>query len=167
MPKMSEINVQKSRYFKVADLTEATGQPWAKAQLPVVIESAEIGEYPSDDGKPAEDAFFIYFKGHEKPLGCNLTNRKVLAGIVGNDAEWDTETLAGTHLIVYAEATSMGTGVRLRYDADADSKRLDEEHEQRQRQPKVGNDPVHDDEPPPHTDADAGPPAEDDGEIPF
>ena len=136
MPKMSEINVQKSRWFKVSDLTEATGQPWAKAQLPVEIESAEIGEYPKDENGVTEDAFIIRFVGHEKPLGCNLTNRKVLAGIVGDEAEWDTPSLAGTRLIVYAESTSMGTGIRLRYDNSAS-----------QPAPKVGNDPIHDDEP--------------------
>ena len=157
MPKMSEINVQKSRWFKVSDLMEATGQPWAKAQLPVEIESAEIGEYPKDENGVTEDAFIIRFVGHEKPLGCNLTNRKVLAGIVGNNAEWDTPSLAGTRLIVYAESTSMGEGIRLRYDNSAEANPT--------RQTKFGNDPIHDDEP-----ASVGedvPPPGDGDEIPF
>ena len=113
---MAELNVQKSRFFKVADLLEATKKPWALAQLPVVVKSAEIGEYPGDGNSPAEDAYFIYFEGHEKPLGCNLTNRKVLQGICGDDAEWDTKSLKGVSLIVYAESTSMGTGIRIRYN---------------------------------------------------
>ena len=136
---MAELNVQKSRFFKVADLLEATGKTWALAQLPVVVKSAEIGEYPGDGNSPAEDAYFIYFEGHEKPLGCNLTNRKVLQGICGDDAEWDTKSLKGVSLIVYAESTSMGTGVRIRYN-DAAS--------------KAGGDPIRDEEPPPHTDDD-------------
>ena len=135
-PKMSDINVAKSRYYKVADLVEATGQPWAKAQLPVVIESAEISEYPAGDNGIAEDAFLIYFKNHVKPLGCNLTIRKVLQGIVGN-VEWDTENLAGVPLVLYAESTSMGEGVRVRYN---------------QPTSKSGGDPVHDDAPPPSDD---------------
>ncbi len=143
MPKMSEINVQKSRYFKVADLVEATGKPWARAQLPVTVESAEIGEYPGDGDTAAQDAYLIKFVGYEKPLGCNLTNRKVLAGIVG-DVEWDSAGLAGANLIVYAESTSMGEGIRIRYNAAADT-------------PAKG-DPVHDSEPPPPGDGD---------EIPF
>ena len=147
---MAEINVQKSRYFKVADLLKATGKPWALAQLPVVVESAEMGEYPGDGDSPAEDAFFIYFKGHEKPLGCNLTNRKVLQGIVGDDAEWTTASLRGVSLIVYAESTSMGTGIRVRYN-DAAS--------------KAGGDPIRDEEP--SSVSEDVPPPDDDDEPPF
>ena len=115
---MGEINKPKSKYFKVGDLVEITGQPWAKANLPVEVESAEIGEYPADDKTGViEDAFLIHLRGYDKPLGCNLTNRKVLQGIVG-DVEWNTENLAGTRLVIYAESTSMGEGIRIRYDAD-------------------------------------------------
>ena len=148
-PKLSDINVNKSRFFKVNDLTEATGKGWAVSQLPVVIESAEVSEYPSDGNDPPEPAYLVTFKGHLKPFGLNLTNRRVLEGIVGSDAEWDTASLAGISLILYAEATSMGNGLRIRYnDAAA----------------KVGNDPIRDDEPagdepPPHTD--------DDSDLPF
>lgn len=120
MPKMSEINVNKSKYFKVNDLVEATGKPWARAQLSVEVESAEIGEYPAEGDKPAEDSYCIKFRNHTKQLGCNLTNRKVLQGIVG-DVEWNSENLAGTRLIVYAESTSMGEGVRIRYDATGET----------------------------------------------
>ncbi len=146
-PKMSEINVQKSRYFKVADLVEAAGQPWARAELPVEIESAEIGEYPAEQGSVAEDAYLIHLRGHAKPLGCNLTNRKVLAGIVGDDAEWDTASLAGTRLIVYAESTSMGEGIRIRYDSSGTQ----------QAPPAPASDPMRDEEPPPPTDGDYSP----------
>ena len=114
MPRMSEINVQKSNYFKIVDLETATGKPWGQSNLVVEIESASLGEYPSQDGKPAEDAFFLKFVGHEKPLGCNLTNRKTIEAIVG-DVEWDTASLGGVKLQVYAEYTSMGPGIRVRF----------------------------------------------------
>jgi len=120
MPRMSEINVTKSNYFKVPDLVQAAGKPWARAQLAVEIESAEIGEYPAEGDKPAEDSFCITFRGYDKPLGCNLTNRKVLQGIVG-DVEWTTGNLKGTRLIVYAESTSMGEGIRVRFDASGET----------------------------------------------
>jgi len=139
-PKLSEINIQKSRYLKVADLAEATGKPWAVATLPVVIESAEIGEYPGEAGAAPETGYFVYFKGHPKPFGMNLTCRRVLEGIVGSDAEWNTASLAGISLILYAEPTSMGAGLRIRFN-DAAS--------------KSGGDPIRDEEPPPHDDADA------------
>ena len=138
MPKLSEINVQKSRYFKTADLTEATGKGWAVSQLPVVIESAELGEYPADGNEAPEPAYLVYFKGYPKPFGLNLTCRRVLEGIVGSDAEWDTASLAGVSLILYAEQTSMGTGLRIRFNDT-----------------KSGGDPIRDESPPPHTDADA------------
>ena len=131
---MAELNVQKSRYLKVHDLVEMTGKPWAKAQLPVEIESAEISEYPSQDSKPAEDAFLVHFVGINKPFGLNLTCRKVLQGIVGDDAEWRTEDLAGVKLILFAEGTSMGEGLRIRYNAEASKSQ--------------GDDPVLNEEPP-------------------
>jgi len=139
---LSELNVQKSRYLKVADLVAETGQPWAKAQLPVEIESAEVGEYPGDGNSPPEDAYLVYFIGHPKPFGMNLTCRKVLQGIVGDDAQWRTEDLAGVKLILFAEGTSMGEGLRIRYNAEAAA---------------PTGDPVRDEEPPPPTDGDSPP----------
>jgi hypothetical protein len=118
---MSDINVTKSNYFKVADLVQAAGKPWAVAQIAVEVESAEIGEYPADANGPAQDSFCIKFRGHEKPLGCNLTNRRTLAGIVGQDAEWSTAALAGTRLIVFAVSTEKGEGIRVRFDASGET----------------------------------------------
>jgi hypothetical protein len=112
--KMSEINVQKSKYFKIVDLEKATGLPWGKSNLTVEVERASIGEYPAEDGKEPEQSFLLEFIGHEKPMGMNLTNRKTIQGIVG-DVEWDTPALAGLELQVYAEYTSMGPGLRVRF----------------------------------------------------
>jgi len=117
MPKMSEINVKKSKYFKVKDLLDATGETaWARAQLNAVIESAYVDKY---DEKDDDDAYFVTFSGVNKPLGCNLTIREFLAGMVGDDAEWDSSSLSGTPVCIYAEGTSMGPGVRLRAQAPA------------------------------------------------
>ena len=140
MPRMREINVKRSRYFKVADLLSLTGETaWAKAQLNAVIESASIGKYNDED---TDDAYFIKFQGIEKPLGSNLTIREFLAGMVGDDAEWDTATLAGTPVCIYAEGTSMGPGVRLRAQAPANVS------------PAANVQPPAGEEPPPPTDED-------------
>ena len=114
MPKMSEINVKNSRYFKTKDLEILTGKPWAVAQAIVTVDRAEIGEYAGDAGEPAEPSYLLYFEEYpSKPLGCNWTNRTHLQGIVG-DVEWDTENLRGTRLVVFAEQTSLGAGIRIR-----------------------------------------------------
>jgi len=117
MPKMRDINVKKSKYFKVADLLNYTGETaWARAQLNAVIESAYTGKYNDED---EDDAYFVEFRGVGKPLGCNLTIREFLAGMVGDDAEWDSAALGGLNVCIYAEHTSMGPGVRLRAQAPA------------------------------------------------
>jgi hypothetical protein len=135
---MSEINVQKSNYFKIKDLEDATGKPWGQSNLIVTVESASIGEYPSQDGKPPEEGFFLQFAGFEKPLGCNLTIRKTIEGIVG-DVEWDTAALGGLHLQLYAEHTQMGPGVRVRFHQPGSEEPA----------PPPGGDPVMDEEPAP------------------
>jgi len=140
MPRMSEINIQKSNYFKIADLETATGKPWGQSNLIVTVESASLGEYPSQDGKEPEAAFFLKFVGHDKPLGCNLTNRKTIEGIVG-DVEWDTAALGGLQLQVYGEYTSMGPGLRVRFHQPGS--------EQAAPVPNnAGGDPVLDESPP-------------------
>jgi hypothetical protein len=124
---MAELNVQKSRYLKVADLVTATNQPWAKAQMPVEIVSAEIGEYPGDGNSPPEDAYLVYFDEFPKPFGMNLTCRKVIQGICGDEAQWRSEDLAGVKLILFAEGTSMGEGLRIRYNAEAAAEDRDQD----------------------------------------
>ncbi len=137
MPRMSEINVQKSKYFKIPDLVEATGEPWGKSNLVVMVIRAWIDEYPSQDGNEPEPAYLLEFKGFEKPFGCNLTNRKTIEGIVG-DVEWDSPALAGLLLQLYAEHTQMGPGLRVRFH---------QETAPVEATPATGGDPVHDEEP--------------------
>jgi hypothetical protein len=124
---MAELNVGKSRYLKVGDLVNKTGEPWAKAEMAVVVVSAEISEYPSQDGKPPEDAFLVYFDEFAKPFGMNLTCRKVIQGICGDEAQWRTEDLAGVRLILFAEGTSMGEGLRIRYNSEAAAESRDQD----------------------------------------
>jgi len=157
MPKMSEINAKTSKYFKVKDLEEATGQKWQISQLPAYIADATIGEYPARDNEPAKPAYFLHLNGHEKPLGCNWTNRTALQEYLG-DVEWDRASMRGLRLIVYAAQTSMGPGIKIR---------IHPEQTQEPFAPKANalvQPPL--DEPPPPSDADAPPPPTDD-DIPF
>ncbi len=137
MPRMSEINVQKSNYFKVKDLEDATGKPWGQSNLIVSVVRAWIDEYPAETGKEPEPAYLLELAGFEKPFGCNLTNRKTIEGIVG-DVEWDTAALAGLKLQMYAEYTQLGTGLRIRFH---------QETAPVEATPATGGDPVHDEEP--------------------
>ena len=113
MPKMSDINEKNSRFFKMRELEEITGKPWQAAQAILTVASAYVDEYPSVDGKPGDVGYFLTFAGQEKPLGVNWTNRVTLENMVG-DVEWETATLAGLRLLIYAEQTSMGPGIRIR-----------------------------------------------------
>ncbi len=144
MPTMSQINVKKSKYWKVKELEEATGLPWGKSNLVVTVARAWVDEYPAEDGNEPEPAFLLELEGHSKPLGCNLTNRKTIEGIVG-DVEWDTVPLAGLKLQLYAEYTQMGPGLRVRFHQETPSVETAQ---------APGGDPVRDEEPPPPTDAD-------------
>ncbi len=117
MPRMSEINIQKSKYFKIKDLEDATGKPWAQSNLVVTVVKAWVDEYPPEDGKEPEPAYLLELAGFAKPLGCNLTNRKAIEDILG-DVEWDASALAGLKLQMYAERTQMGPGLRVRFHQD-------------------------------------------------
>ncbi len=145
MPRMSEINVQKSNYFKVKDLEEATGKPWGQSNFVVTVVKAWIDEYPAENGKDPEPAYLLELAGFAKPFGCNLTNRKTIEGIVG-DVEWDTGALGGLTLQMYAEYTQMGTGLRVRFHQETPPVETAQ---------APGGDPVRDEEPPPLTDADS------------
>ena len=145
MPTMSEINVQKSKYFKIKDLEEATGKPWGQSNLVVTVAKAWVDEYPAEGGNEPEPAYLLEFAGFSKPFGCNLTNRKTIEGIMG-DVEWNTDPLAGLKLQLYAEYTQMGPGLRVRFHQETPPVEADA---------PTGGDPVHDDEPPPLTDADS------------
>jgi hypothetical protein len=162
--RMSEINVKKSSFFKTNDLEELTGQPWAVAQLIGTITSAEIGEYPGEDGKPPEPSFLLTFAGIAKPLGCNLTNREVLQAMCG-DVEWNTQALAGVRVGIFATSTSMGPGIRLRavpdtiQEASATAREVIDRAIANQAQPPRSDhppaptgDPARDEEPPPPSD---------------
>jgi hypothetical protein len=108
--KMSEINVKQSRYFKVPDLEEMSGQPWQTAQLVLTIVQAFEGMYQATDSQPAEEGFFLQFAGVEKPCGANWTNRCLMQTMVG-DVPWDTESLAGIRILVSAHQTGLGVGL--------------------------------------------------------
>lgn len=139
MPRMSQINIKKSKYFKIKELEEATGESWGKAFLIVTVEQATVEEYPAEDGKEPEPAFLLHFAGHAKPLGCNLTNRKTIQGIMG-DVEWDTAALAGMQLQLYAVSTERGAGIRVQYCNELAAASVPAA--------PTGGDPVHDSEPP-------------------
>jgi hypothetical protein len=153
--RMSEINVKKSASFKTSDLMEITGQPWATAQLIVTVTGASVGEYPADDGKQPEPAYNLHMAGIDKPLGCNLTNREMLQSMVG-DVEWNTASLSGIRLCLFATSTQMGPGLRLRAvpdtvqaEASAARAKIDTAIARQGLPPReIGGNPVMDAEPP-------------------
>lgn len=61
----------------------------------VTIKAAGFGTY-----KDGRRSYELSFYESEKPLGCNVTNRKNMLAIFG-DIEWDTASLAGKRVALF------------------------------------------------------------------
>lgn len=95
-----------SKWFKLADLEERTGMTWgAGAAIETTIVEAWEETYP--DGDPA---YAIRMAGIQKPLGCNLTNRRTLQEMyhIPDEAQWSTETLTGKRIRLFGTMHSNG-----------------------------------------------------------
>jgi len=93
---MSEITKSESTYFKVEDLAHE----WES----MVIRATGMSKY--EDGQPSYD---LYFYEHPKPLGLNITNRRMLESIVG-DVDFSTAALHGLRLELFKEWTQDRAG---------------------------------------------------------
>ena len=87
-----------SRWFKVEDLPNSP-----HGFLDVTIAGNAQGKY--QDGK---DSLEVSFYEHPKPLGLNVTNRKRLMLMFGNDVGLDE--LTGRRIRLYAELTQDQSG---------------------------------------------------------
>ena len=109
MPRMSQLNAGDSKWLKVPDLEQLAGCDWSRLNLELVVESTSVDEY-----KPGEPAYCLHFHGIGKPLGCNVTNRRMLEQMLG-DVDWLEQSIfRGVRLLVYVEQTEKGPGIRIR-----------------------------------------------------
>lgn len=87
-----------SKWMKVQDLP---GRENGFLDLTI----ARIGMSRFNDGRESLD---LHFHEHPKPLGCNVTNRKRLMALFGEDI--DAQDLVGRRIRVYAELTQDAKG---------------------------------------------------------
>ena len=95
--RMSEMTKSESAWLKVEDVLELTAQ--------VVCRAAGYGKYGNGD-----PSFDLYFYEFQKPLGLNLTNRRMLQSIIGENAEFASETVHGLRLELWKEHTQNKDG---------------------------------------------------------
>jgi len=88
-----------SKWFKVEDLP-------GREQGSAVMTIRKVGMSTFNDGRESVD---LYFHEHPKPLGCNVTNRKRLGVMFGEDTE--LEDLVGRRVELYADLTQDQKGV--------------------------------------------------------
>jgi hypothetical protein len=69
------------KYFTHVDLPEGNE---VESELLVRIARVETGTLKNEQGT-AEQKPFLFLEGHDKPLGCNVTNGSVIAALYGDD----------------------------------------------------------------------------------
>ena len=151
MPSFGQATAAESRWLKHADIGDGPN-----AIADVTITGGSMDFY---DPEKTQEAYCLHFAEFGKPLGCNITNRRMLQQILGapDTMDW-TDIPSGTRVRLWKEMTSKGTGVRIApVPADAtqvaqQSAPARQQIAQAQQQAAAGPPGA---EPPPPTDADA------------
>ncbi len=147
MPSFGKATAAESRWLKHPDIGEGPN-----AIVDATITGGSMDFY---DPERTEEAYCLHFAEFSKPLGCNITNRRMLQQILGapDTMEW-TDIPSGTVVRLWKEMTSKGTGLRIApipADVVQTAQRTAQAHQQIAQSPHAPQSEIN---PPPPTDAD-------------